>query len=208
MAALTKEQWFSKMVRFVPAWVTYEDATRARAFFWGVARLLEEAQQVVDAHVTETTISGASAEGLEVHGFERSVTRIDHEEDTSYRERVRSLKNKSNKGDLKALIDMVLLNGVCTIREDMIDADFLNRGVFLNRSYTFPPFPTWNTFTVIFKNQTPMPLSYADRDYFNDRLDFMTATSGAEFIYELLSDIIESTKAVGTAYRVIELQEA
>ena len=51
-------------------------------------------------------------------------------------------------------------------------------------------------------------MSYANRDYFNDRLDFMTATSGAEFIYELLSDIIESTKAVGTAYRVIELEEA
>lgn len=207
MARLTQAQWFSKLQSFVPAWVTYPEAVRARAIFWGLAKCLEEAQKKVEDHIAETMISTASTEGLEVHGSERAVERIRSELDDSYRERVRSLRNKSNKDSIKALVDMVLLNGTCEIKEDMIDADFLDRGVYMNRSYIFPPFLTWNTFTLIFKNQTPEPFSYADREYFNDRLDFMTSTSGAEFIYDLISDIVETHKAVGTAYRVIELQE-
>lgn len=207
MARLTQDQWFAKLQSFVPAWVTYPEAVRARAIFWGLAKCLAEAQQRVEDHINETTISLSSVDGLEVHGSERSVERIKSELDASYRERVRSLRNKSNKDAIKALVDIVLLNGTCEIREDMVDADFMDRGVYNNRSYIFPPFLTWNTFTLIFKNQTPAPFSYANRDYFNDRLDFMTSTSGAEFIYDLISDIVETHKAVGTAYRVIELQE-
>ncbi len=208
MAVLTKEQWFFKLASFVPAWFTYEEATRARALLWGIARVLSEAGQKVSDHIDDTTISRCSSEGLAIHGAERSVERIRNESDSSYRERIRSLRSKANNADLKTLVDMVLLNGTCTIKNDMVDADFMNREVFMDRSFIFPPFLTWNTFTIIFKNQTPMPFSYANRDYFCDREDFMTATNGAEFIYTLISDIIESTRAVGTAYRVIELQEA
>lgn len=118
MAVLTKQQWYDKIKRFVPAWY-FQDELNQKAHFMGLAKLMETLQQDVSDHFDETMIETADGEFLDEHGSERSITRKTAESDTDYRPRIRIFLNTVAYTNLKALIDDLIEAGnPCTLIEN------------------------------------------------------------------------------------------
>jgi hypothetical protein len=204
--ALSKEQWFQKLKGWVPTWF-FESPVNQQAKFYAIAQLLATLQEEMETHKTETFIAQASAPQLDLHGAERTTTRITAESNGSYQIRIRSLANKVNKVALKEIVDSLLLVGECTILEDWEGTAFFDREDFFNRGALVLDV-IHNTFTVLFDNQRPQPFAYFDREYFFDRDDYMTSLTTPTAFFDAIVQAIGDNKALGTLYRVVERLEA
>jgi hypothetical protein len=206
MVVLTQQQWFDKLRSFMPAWFCNEDTPYVNAYVWGMAKVFSDAHQRAADHHAETFLSSSDGTALDAHGFERSVFRLPEERDQEYRERVRSFLNTSNLAAIKQLIDRVLANGECEIREDRFSYNFFNRDTFLSRSEIALDGWLRNTFSIIIRQQAFPPESFFGQT-FASREEFFGSISGSQYVYDLIVRIANDLKALGTMYRVIELTE-
>lgn len=200
--ALTQDQWLEKIRSFLPSW-WWEDEKNQLAHAYALAKIMAEIELDVEAFVAETYIKQSSDGILDDHGDERDTPRLDGELDAQYCVRVQSLKNQSNCPDLKALIDQLLMVGEAEIREDFQSDLFMNRGAFMDRGDVIIE-NIINVFTVIVDEQKHDPYSFTSREYFLDRGEFMGTDKSSQYVFDLLTEALNTSKAEGTKYRVIE----
>lgn len=200
---LSKSQWKERLKRLVPQWV-FEKVKENDAIFSGMAAIMESAQSDVTEQIKETYIDQATDEYVELQGSERSVTRLTDENLSSYRERVKIIKNQSNLPDLKLLVDALLIRGESTfIQHDDQIGNFLNRENFLNRDII--DFQVvYNAFTILIDFQVPLPTSFYDRENFFNREDTFGSGDSLDSIFSNIIETVNKNKAYGTVYRLIE----
>jgi hypothetical protein len=207
MIVLTQEQWLEKIKAFLPAWFSNSDTPLVTAYLQALAKVMTSAHQASAAHLADTFLETSYGAALDSHGEERGVARLSNESDTFYRRRVKRILDSSNLGAIKTLIDLILFNGECEIREDMDFANnFFNRESFMNRYVIGLAEPARNTFSVVIKKQEKAIEEFFGRSYAN-REDFCGSSSGSQYVYEMIVRIVDDLKALGTMYRVIETTE-
>lgn len=177
--ALTQAQWLTKLKGWVPRWLFQEEVYND-AVFNGVAKALTDIQDEVDEHLEQTFLQTADDEFLDQHGDERTITRLTAENDTAYRARVRSLKNKSSLTDIRAFLDSVIAPGTSyEIREMPKDLLFAGETCFATRKWVTSTCK-YNEFSIVIEPQT-------------------------EEVYAAIAQAIEQMKALGVFYKIIEV---
>lgn len=201
--ALTKEQWFQKLKKWVPVWF-FEESKFQEAHFRGIAAVFAQLQSDGEFNQREVFILKAKGAALEAHGDERDVDRLPTEDDTIYAKRVQNLHNQSNCVAIKALIDTFLIVGEAVIKKHDTDVIFLNRGGFLNRKQTFHVV-NCNAFSILVEKQIHAPYSFFSRGNFLNRGDFSGSGASSPKVFNLIVRQVNKMKALGYVYRVIEL---
>jgi uncharacterized radical SAM superfamily Fe-S cluster-containing enzyme len=200
--ALSQADWYAKLKSWVPTWF-FESEHFNVAEFQGIARLLSEAQQQSEDHVSQTFLSQATDTFLDTHANERNYRRLPQEIDAVFSPRIRSLLNQSNFPAIKILVDAFLIVGESTIREHFRDIIFLNREAFYSRREVFTDI-YYNAFSIIVEKQLHVPYSFASRENFFSREDFAGSNESSQTIFDLIVETVNNVKAAGTLYRVIE----
>lgn len=202
---LSKEQWYLKLRSWVPRWF-FESEYYNVSIFNAIAKLLSTTQDSAEAHFVETFIIGSSGEFLDAHGFERNIERIPGEPDVLYAKRVQQIVNNSNKPDIKALVDSLLIAGECKIIEHQIDGIYCNRGSFLNRDEVFTDRRLYNYFTVLIEPQIPQSNSFLNRDTYTNRKSFAGTVGplSIDLLLAIINASINRARAAGVFYRIIE----
>lgn len=200
----TQSEWFSTLKLWVPEWFFLAEENNV-AIFQGIAKILSESEIDVDASKAQTFILEALNPYLDLHGFERSVPRLTGEFDAQYslRIRVQSLISQLSKPSIAAIVNSLLIKGVCSIREDFEGSIFVDREEFVNRGAIVIE-PLDNTFTILVDKQLRGPHSFVDREYFADRLDFVGDAESSEYVFDLILNAVNENKAFGAFYRIIE----
>lgn len=203
---LSQQQWFDKLKTFYPKEFFQSEASQI-AHLNGMAAVFATIQADNEAHQQETFIGSAKNSFLDSHGEERSISRIYAEFDNQYRVRVQHLRNQSNIPDIKALVDLLLMVGQCTIFEDNDAQYFANREVFLNRGAILLD-RIKDTFSIIVERQIHDPYSFLGREYFLDREDYLGTSETSDYVMNLILETVNNAKAFGTLYRIYERLEA
>lgn len=206
MAGLTQAEWYAELKAMVPSWYTQKEE-KADAMLQAIAHIAYHLQVKVDAHVSNTFLAEAAGTVLNTHGAERTITRLSEELDQSYSVRVRNLFNQSNVPSLLAMVEDIIVAGKARIQEDFDSTPFSSRQYFCNRAAVFLDEPIHNTFSIILDKQVHPPFSYADREYFASREDFVGTSESLQRVFESIRQIVDDNKALGTFYRIIELLE-
>lgn len=206
--ALTTDEWYERLKRFVPSWRFCKDAAgndpeKISALFFGMAAGISALEQAIEDHQRETFICEAVDGYLDEHGSERNVERVDGETNFSYAQRIKNIINTTSCPEIKRVVDALLDVGEATIIEDGIDNSFLNREAFFNRGNVMIE-DIENTFSIIVDNQVHEPYSFYDREYFLNREDFAGTNESSFELFQLIVQTVNANKACGTAYRLIE----
>lgn len=200
--ALTQAQWFEKLKGFVPAWY-FEQEHYQVAHFQALALLLSQAQEYGEERRDAAFITTGTDPELDLQGYEVNVDRLPGEFDSLYRPRIQSLANQVNRIAIKRLVDALLIMGQSVIVEDF-DADlFFDRDIYADRGYLLVT-AIYNTFTIVVENQKHSPYSFMDREYFNDREDFIGTNESPQSIFDAIVAAVNQAKAFGVLYRVAE----
>jgi len=200
--AKSKAKWVEIWKSMVPNWY-FEDSIHQQAHVNGFAQMMTTLEKDMEDHVDETFITRAMLIFLDAHGAERSIPRLVGEFDSQYSIRVQNLGNQSNCPDLKKIIDLLLIAGETTISEDFGLGCFADRDCFVNRGELLID-PIYNVFNVIVDKQIHAPYSFADREFFADRDDFVGMAESSDFVFQLILEQVNNNKALGTMYRIIE----
>lgn len=202
---LTKEQWYQKLRSWVPRWY-FESEFYNVAIFSAIAKLLSQTQDSADAHFAQTFILQATGEYLDAHGDERNIERIPGEPDPIYARRVQQIVNNSNKPDIKALVDALLIVGECTIIEHQMDGPYYNRGSFFNRNEIYTDRRHYNYFTVLIDPQIPQANSFFNRDTYYSRKYYLGTLGplSIDLLLAIINASINKARAAGVFYRIIE----
>jgi hypothetical protein len=208
MAALTQQQWFDKLKRFVPSWY-FEDENHQVGHMMGLAKILETLQADAANHIAETFIRTAAGEFLDEHGDERTVVRSSGEQDDSYRERIRILTNTVTYTNLKALVDALLDTGTLLteggdglLTEDGDSLETSGRS-YLVENWNYGFFDDGVDETGLFFDAPDSV--WLDRTKVYNWLTFIIPTqpSPDTNVKQAITDAIEYNKAVGITYDVI-----
>jgi hypothetical protein len=201
--ALNQAEWYEKLKGFVPKW-WFEKEETAPAIFQAMASVFADAERSIENNAKSTFILQSEAEVTDAHGDERNVERLPAEADPFYRERIRNIVNNSNYPTIKALVDSLLINGECVIREHFYGdmcffsrENFMSRGEILTNSF-------YNVFSIIVDNQLHEPYSFLSRENFLSREDFYGSTSSDIKIFEQIVAAVNKSKAFGVLYRLLE----
>jgi hypothetical protein len=179
---MTQEQRLAKLKSFLPSWF-WENESLQLAFFSGVAKAITDVESVIVEYLDATTITNSAGEFLDAHGSERTVERLEEEFDEIYSPRVQSIRSKSFKSSIKSLVDMILLEGTCQVKEDHDDARvFFDRDAYFDRSDILIG-NTWDMFSIIFDQE-------------NDN------------VWESIVAAVDQAKAAGVLYRLVERVES
>lgn len=202
---LTKEQWYAKLKSWVPRWF-FETEQYNKAVFNAIAKLLESLNQSTEDHFNQTFITKAVGEYLDAHGDERNVKRIPGEPDSLYYKRVQLIVNMSDKPDIKAIIDALLLVGEAKIIEHGYDGPFYDRDAYYDREFVYLGRRYYNYFTVLIDKQIPITNLFFDRLGFYDRKGWLGTIGAlpAELILAIIVAAVEKARAAGVAWRLIE----
>jgi hypothetical protein len=202
--AKTQAEWFSSLKSWVPEWF-FEREDSNVAVFQSIAKILEASQLDVEDQQMQTFILEAVSPYLDLHGSERSVTRLSGEFDPQYaiRIRLKSLVSQLSKPSILALVNALLIKGVASIREDFEGSVFVDREEFVNRGAIVIE-PIDNTFTILVDKQIRDPYSFANRENFVDRSDFVGNSESSEYVFDLILNAVNENKALGVFYRIIE----
>lgn len=183
MAALTQQQWYEKIKTWVPSWFISSQQYNA-AVFQAMAKLLASADSEMRAQLDETFITRAAEFALDQHGYERGILRYPDESDNDYSERIRNLANVLTPNSVEILTNIFLLVGTCTLIEHEIEGFFFDQDEFFNRKVICSDIH-YNTFTIL--------ISYQGND------------PEAQTALDSISATINASKALGTLYRIVEL---
>ena len=205
-AKLTQAQWYKQLKGAVPSWVIQKEES-AYAALMAMAKMCESLQDKMQDHLDDTYITRAASTVLNTHGAERSVSRLPEELDPSYSVRVQNLFNQSNTLALSSFINNILVAGTARIQEDFDSVIFASREDFCNRASVFLDAPRHNTFSIVVDKQVHDPYSFSDREFFLDRDSFAGTFESLDKVFDLILQIVNDNKALGTFYRIIELLE-
>lgn len=156
--ALTRNQWYAKISKFVPSW-WFEDAEAdvcyAVALFQAIAAILEQVQKDADDQFDATFITRQTTPIEDLSGQERGIPRNPGESDVSYAARIQQLFGVSDEPNLQEVVDGVLNNGPAFLIENAVygfydDEFFLDDTV--SRLLDLTAFYNW--FTIIIPIQT------------------------------------------------------
>lgn len=198
---LNQDQWEEKLKNLVPSWVTKGD--KSLAVFKSIAKVLEQSQSDYVAHFEETFIDTGSNEYVELQGLERSVERLDEENLSSYRQRVKLITNQSDLPNIKKVVDSMLIRGTSTIIEHHEASNFFGRSSFLNRNIIDYEV-LYNAFTILIDFQIPEATSFLNREAFLNR-EFLNGSSiSSDKVFKNIIKAVNKNKAFGTVYRLIE----
>ncbi len=200
--AKTQAQWLTKLKAFVPRWF-YEEEYYQEAFSEGLAKILVQLEEDIESHISDTMLTEASGLVLDAHGDERSIDRATDEYDAQYSIRVRNMANRSNRPAIKALVDQLLMAGVCTIIEDYEASIFCDRDHYVSRNELLVE-QIYNSFSIIVDKQLHDPYSFADREYFVGREDYLGQAESSQYVFDLILETVNKVKASGCLYRIIE----
>lgn len=205
--ALTQQQWYEKLRKFVPSW-TFEGEVTSVAVFQGLAAMFAELQRDADAAFNASFILLAVGDQLDILGDERGVARLTDEEDASYALRVQRITSKTDRADIKALIDSLLLVGECTILEAPLDSPYCSREYFCSRS-AYIVRAARNYFLVLIPQQVHSPYSFCSRAYFTSRYTWQTNFVGtldaSNTIFASVIAAVDQAKAFGVMYSILEV---
>jgi hypothetical protein len=200
--ALTQEQWYAKIVKFVPSW-WFEKYVFAPAIFQGIAAVFAQIQQDIDDAQSATFILQSPAPIVDLLGYERSVSRLPGESTPVYAPRIQNMFNQVNPVALLKLINDVLIQGTATIREHGNgDGLFIGQS-YINRAEVFT-YIYYNTFSVIIDKQVPNPNSFISRSYFLNEASYLGTNESSAVVLSLLNLILNDNQAGGTLYRLFE----
>lgn len=203
---LTKEQWLSKLLSWVPTWFT-EDRAIQTSLFGAIAKVLADSQIDSESIVAQTFIQQATGGYLDLHGSERGIDRLTNESDSSYSFRVVNFVNNLSKARIKEIVDPLLIITGCKILEAPGDSPYCNRSSFLGRDNYLTDFKS-NFFTIVVPKQVHSPYSFASRSYFGSRGYFAGSSDAPAGQYASIIALVNHVKAFGVMYRLIESQEA
>ena len=205
--AKTQAQWFEQLKGWVPEWF-FEKEKNNIAILQALAKILSIAEDDVNFQKIQTFILQADSPFLDLHGFERAVTRLVGELNPPYAKRIRlkSLVSQLSKPSLLLIINDLLIKGVASMREDFSGSIFTDRDEFCNRGSIIID-PIENTFSILVDKQIRDPYSFADREFFCDRSNFVGDADSDESVFELIVAAVSENKAFGTLYRIIERME-
>lgn len=179
--AISKQTFYERLKRFYPNTFKSEETLAQASHMWGVSAILAEFSLVADEHIDDTFITLASIDSLRALGEERSIIQLPNEDIDGYRVRVRNIINQSNRVSIKQLVDGFLVAGEATILEDDITGHmFCSRRHFIARGEIIVLHIS-NGFSII--------------------VDYQGQAQG---FYESITNVINSVKAFGTAYRFRE----
>lgn len=187
--ALTVDEWYAKLKKFVPSWVfENEDQGLADGVFYGLAAIYHQVQVDAEDHFNATFIQEAAAPVLDGLGFERHKDRTTGETDAAYRIRVRNLRNASNLSDIQAAVDGQLHNGSATIIEN------ISYGFFDDVMFCDDPTSRWMEGT---KNPR----------FFTLIIPIQTGGNESQIRANLVT-VLEDAKALGVSYDILYLSSA
>ena len=201
----TQEQWYNKLRSFVPAWF-FELEDNNVAIFQGIAKILEAVDTAASQHQEQTFILQSENGYTDEHGFERNLTRLTNEIDLLFAERIRNISNITSCATLQEVINALLDVGTAVIVEDFDSNTFFSREQFFNRGDLLLE-DIYNTFSIVVDSQIHAPYSFASRENFFSREDFVGTNESSLELFELIIDAINRSKALGIAYRVIEKRQ-
>lgn len=204
--ALTQQQWFGKIKTFLPNWF-FEEEELQEAHLQALSLVMASVDTDCDEHLEQTFIKDSEGDFLNAHGDERCIERLSGEFDAQYCVRVQRLTNQSNCPDIKTLVDSFLMVGESIVVEDPDALVFLDREQFLNREEILIT-EIYNAFSILVEKQVHEPFSFLDREEsFMDREFFLGMQESSEYVFDLILEGVNGTKACGTLYRIIELLE-
>lgn len=205
--AKSQSQWYQTLKSWVPEWF-FELEESNVAIMQGIAKILEAAEIDLDDQKMQTMILESASPYLDLHGYERNVSRLSGEFDAQYalRIRLKSLVSQLSKPSILSLVNALLIRGVATMREDFSGSVFTDRDEYVGRG-TIVIEPIDNTFTLLVDKQIRGPHSFVDREFFSDRSDFVGNSESSEYVFELILNAVNENKALGTFYRIIERLE-
>lgn len=199
---LTHDQIYDKLKGLIPSWFFEEEALND-AYFHGIASTLLQTQSDAEALLGQTFIDEATGEILDMHGEERSKTRLPGENDTLYQSRIRNLSNSCTKPDLLALVRSLIITGNASIREDFNDTVYASRGYYASREAIVCD-RIENTFSVIIDKQVHAPYSFASRAHFASRETYAGSHESLLAVLQAIVQAVNDNKALGTLYRLVE----
>jgi hypothetical protein len=178
--ALTQDQWFTRLKRWVPYWFLAEEEHNI-AILQGIAKLLAERSAEVDTLVANTFIETATTEWLQLIGHERSVDLMSGETLAQYRVRIRNSNTtaKLSDEDIENIVESLITSGTFWVRDDFHGSSFCDRSYFCNRRDVIFSMVK-DGFTIFVDNQ--------------GNIDVLTGIIRA----------VNSVKAFGCLYRLIE----
>jgi hypothetical protein len=184
--AISQAQFYEKLKGWVPDWV-FESENLQVAIFQAMAKVFANAHAELLALKVETFIETATAETLDLHGYERSVTRNDSEADANYSLRIRNRATALDKNTIEATVNSFLPSGACTVEEHDYE------GTFCDRDY-------------LVADDDPRKV-FSDINYcvFSIIIPKQTAGATGQAILDGIADAINASKALGTLYRIVEL---
>lgn len=201
--SLTQEQWYQKLLGFVPSWYI-ESPQFQRAQFQALAKLLADSQEIAAYYKNQTYLGQAEEPFLDLHGDERGVERLTDEENDLYAIRIRNIINQSNKSAIKALVDSILIRGTCEIREGIDVANpYFSRMHFFNRNEFFNDYH-YNVFTIVIDKQVHDPYSCFSRGNYFSRGDYLGSLSFSVSVFNSILAAVNKVKALGVLYKIVE----
>lgn len=202
--AKTKDEWYSILKSWVPEWF-FQKEIYSGAVFKAIAQTLRTLELDNDEIAAQTFVTRAAGSYLDLLGSERGVYRISNELDAQYSIRIqnKSLVSQISKPQIKALVDQLIIQGVCQIKEDFEGGVFASRGAYANRAEIIIS-PLDNTFNIVVDKQLHDPYSFANRSAFAGRRNFVGTIRSSDYVFQLISSAVTDNKALGVFYRILE----
>jgi hypothetical protein len=112
MSALTTDQWYAKLQKFVPSWYFEEPDGECAALYYSLAAMFSQIQEDTDSQQAACFILTSSAPVIDLIGAERECPRLPGESTAAYAVRMQnSLFLPVGETELQSVIDAALNNG-------------------------------------------------------------------------------------------------
>jgi|SRR5665213_449169 len=209
--AQTKSQWAAKLKSFVPGWWFQEGSYFAAAVFNAAAAVFATLDQDQEDMLNTTFITRSAAPVEDLLGDERSKTRLTGETNPNYATRIQRITSFTDAPDILAAVNAILSNPGAKLLEAPTDSPYCSRGTFLSRDNYLSAFLD-NYFAIVVPLQNHVPYTFAfdgneataQQLYFASRKNFVGNSGSSEAIYPALIALVNSMKAFGVLFRVIE----
>lgn len=198
----TQAQWFAKLCKFVPSW-HFEQQNYEVARFQAMAAVLAGLDDDAQDHFNAVFITRAPSPVLQDLGAERGLTQNVGESNIAFALRIQQITSHTDKPDIQATINSLLLIGTCKILEVPEDSPYCSRLACCTRDNLILE-ARRNYFLVQIPPQIHAPYSFCARSYFNARLNFVGSQDSTGTIFASIIAAINNEKAFGVMYGVVE----
>jgi hypothetical protein len=201
--ALTQSEWFDKLKSFVPGWRFSSDSAPTIAVFQAVAAVLAAVEEDSEDQFNATFLTRSVTPVLDLLGNERSIPRIPDEPPALYVARMQQITSHTNKPDIAAMIDSLLIIPGVKILEAPVDSPYCSRGTFCSRD-TYLMELRQNYFIAVIPKQTHDPYSFLSRSNFCSRSNFIGSLDVTSTAYTTIIAAVNALKALGVMWGLVE----